>query len=797
MKKILYALFTALLLISCSQITDMQQQLDDHEQRISELETLCRRMNTNIEAIQTLVTAINSHDQIESISYIYEGSEMVGYNVTLTSGRVLVIYSGRSEDGQNGEDGKDGQDGKDGYTPVIGVKMDTDGIYYWTVDGQWLLDENGNKVRAQAIDGEDGTQGEPGNPGDPGIQGEPGVTPKLKIEDGSWYVSYDEGVTWALLGVVTEDEDSSDVDPLFTSVTTDDENAYFVLSDGTTLTLPLATVLDVTFENENLKVSANAELSIAYKVQTKAKSVDIEVVSSSDIKAKVVADDDTFLSGAINIKVGEKVDEYSKVVVFVTDGKNVVMKRITFEQEDVTVEDNDVKEVSSDGGIVELEFMSATELSVEIPESAQSWITIVPDTKSLKSYTVTLNVEPNDTDQPRSAEVTITNEDGSINVTYKIEQDAATTEGDGEGDGEGEQEDPVFELSEQSASIGAEGGNVSVTVTSNIEYEYKVNVDWVSEVVTKASSEYNHTFEVKPNTEAQSRSATITFCAGDNCVPFVITQEAAQVEDEEDDQDAWVTAEFVHKSLVFRFTADWCGFCPMMAAAIADAQEELPGKLEVISVHEHSSSLASEASGKLDEYYQISSYPTGLVDCRTRVANSVDISYTASKIVAAVNDTEETYDTFTGTSWTSECAEGVVTLNLKAYIKKSGSYKVTALLLEDKIISYQADGEVLVESYEHNDIIRAALSDALGESFTVSENAQIKDFTYSVTLPEICNEENVRIVVYIEKLDETLNTYYVDNVDSAALGAEKALAIDSDISGGDTEGITPGDDIIL
>jgi hypothetical protein len=25
--------------------------------------------------------------------------------------------------------------------PIIGVKKDTDGIYYWTLDGEWLTDE--------------------------------------------------------------------------------------------------------------------------------------------------------------------------------------------------------------------------------------------------------------------------------------------------------------------------------------------------------------------------------------------------------------------------------------------------------------------------------------------------------------------------------------------------------------------------------------------------------------------------------------------------------------------------------
>ncbi|MDE6862271.1 MAG: DUF4988 domain-containing protein, partial [Alistipes sp.] len=45
-----------------------------------------------------------------------------------------------------------GSDGQTGHTPVIGAAKDDDGAYYWTVDGEWLLDGEGNKIRASAAD---------------------------------------------------------------------------------------------------------------------------------------------------------------------------------------------------------------------------------------------------------------------------------------------------------------------------------------------------------------------------------------------------------------------------------------------------------------------------------------------------------------------------------------------------------------------------------------------------------------------------------------------------------------------
>ena len=68
-----------------------------------------------------------------------------------------------------------------------------DGIYYWTVNNDWLL-VDGKKVKAEGIDGTDG--------GD-GTNGKDGTTPQFKITDGYWYISYDNELSWTKLGKAT------------------------------------------------------------------------------------------------------------------------------------------------------------------------------------------------------------------------------------------------------------------------------------------------------------------------------------------------------------------------------------------------------------------------------------------------------------------------------------------------------------------------------------------------------------------------------------------------------------------
>ena len=160
------------------------------------------------------------------------------------------------ENGKDGVDGEDGKDGKDGYSPVIGVRKHTDGLYYWTLDGDWLRDDDGNMIPATATGS--GSSGANGADGKDGKDGEDGVTPQLTIENDYWYVSYDNGATWTELGKATGEDgsngaDGEDGDSIFKSVTQDDEYVYFNLADGTMITLPKHDKENIQFEDLQVK----------------------------------------------------------------------------------------------------------------------------------------------------------------------------------------------------------------------------------------------------------------------------------------------------------------------------------------------------------------------------------------------------------------------------------------------------------------------------------------------------------------------------------------------------------------
>ena len=206
MNKLSTILFIAMmcLAVGCAEPYDdsgIRADIEDLKERVTTLEEICRKMNSNIEAMQTIVNALQNNDYITSVTPVTDGDETIGYTITFAKSSSIIIYHGT-----DGKDGADGGDGKDGYAPQIGVKQDTDNIYYWTIDGEWLLDENGNKIKAQGSDGkdgEDGADGENGNDGINGEDGKDGITPQLKIDNDYWYVSYDNGQSWTQHGKAT------------------------------------------------------------------------------------------------------------------------------------------------------------------------------------------------------------------------------------------------------------------------------------------------------------------------------------------------------------------------------------------------------------------------------------------------------------------------------------------------------------------------------------------------------------------------------------------------------------------
>lgn len=269
-----------------------------------------------------------------------------------------------------------------------------------------------------------------------------------------------------------------------------------------------------------------------------------------------------------------------------------------------------------------------------------------------------------------------------------------------------------------------------------------------------------------------------------------------------DDPEDWAGKEFWHKSLGMRFTATWCGYCPMMATSFASAISQYPNRIELLNLHPTSSNLGFNGTSKLENIFKITSFPTGMIDYRSSIANYSNSNYTTKVILDAVKETESNYPVKTGISFSSSVSGNTLNLNVKLYIKEKGDYKVTAVLLEDNIIGYQNGGG---NSYNHSGIARVAFTDITGDEVSTSEDNKTVSKNYTATIPSSCDKNNLRVLVYVLKQygSQTIirtadyGDYYVDNAVSATVGTTQDLVFSDGMVYGGNEDTKDGGEITL
>ena len=210
--------------------TDILNKLNEQEERLAALEKWQATTNNNITALQQLV---NTMDYITSVSPIMQEKDTIGYTINFLKSNPVSIYNG-----------------KNGDTPQISIKQDTDQVWYWIVDGEWLKDANGNRVSAngrepitpqimtgKSLAGKDVTTDAEGN----------------KIVSDAIYLSVDGGKAWYRISGEKGDKGDTGAtgpqgpsgssgasgDSFFESVTIKDGYVIFKLKNGQQFDVPL------------------------------------------------------------------------------------------------------------------------------------------------------------------------------------------------------------------------------------------------------------------------------------------------------------------------------------------------------------------------------------------------------------------------------------------------------------------------------------------------------------------------------------------------------------------------------
>lgn len=247
-------LLVAMIMFGCddSELNQLKRDVSDLQSRVEKVESWCNTVNTQISALQGLVSALEQNDYVTGITPVIEDSKEVGYTISFSKSNPITI--------------RHGEKGTDGVTPVIGVKKDTDENYYWTVkigsgEPTWMKDASGNKIRTT------------------------GVSPLLSVAefedclywkiDGEWMLNNGQKVP------VTGEQGDSIFAEDGIDYTTDSANVTFTLADGETkITLPKSSFVTIGFDSYDVFYGSPTNNTITLTLPSTLKEEDYTAITA-------------------------------------------------------------------------------------------------------------------------------------------------------------------------------------------------------------------------------------------------------------------------------------------------------------------------------------------------------------------------------------------------------------------------------------------------------------------------------------------------------------------------------------
>ena len=468
------------------------------------LQGQCNEMNENISALQIVVTALQETDYVVSVTRLMNDAVEIGYTLTFAKSGAVTIYHGKDgQDGQDGAPGAAGTSGKDGYSPKIGVKQDTDGIYYWTLDDNWLTDAQGNKVKAQGEKGDKGDKGETGatgsagSAGTDGTPGENGITPKLKIDNGFWHVSYDNGETWTKMS----EENATSGNNVFKSVTVADGKITFVLNDDSKLVVPIYQEIGITFDQTNnlSGIAANEVIYIPYTLTNATASTKVEASSDGNYAVKV---NQTEQGKGTIIVTAPSAYVDGHVLVHIDSGLGYSsLHTIKFYHQQMTFANGLEYNVKPEGEVIAVPLTTNFDYTVSIPNDATSWISLVENSRAVetRNETLTFKFEKNNSLYAgRSASVGIIPSNAQEPLYYiRFNQASAN-----------------FSIDKSRFAAPSGGGEFLANVTSTLGLKFQCDYDWiVPNIVPGETNKYTLSINVLLNGSGAYRTGTVKLYA--------------------------------------------------------------------------------------------------------------------------------------------------------------------------------------------------------------------------------------------------------------------------------------------
>ena len=245
-----------------------------------------------------------------------------------------------------------------------------------------------------------------------------------------------------------------------------------------------------------------------------------------------------------------------------------------------------------------------------------------------------------------------------------------------------------------------------------------------------------------------------------------------------------VPLEFTKKVLIEEFTGTWCGFCPDGAYILETLIDNNDGKVIGVGLHKNDA-MAIPHTNYLENNYNSRRFPSGMVDRVSYNGNvSLNRGYWEYITNIQLSDT-----TVCGLAIKSEVngEKAIVDVHAGFNTNLSGNYRLSVYLIEDDVSEtgygydqanyYNTDSSSPfyelgnpIENYEHNHILRAVLSESLGDKIStsalISGGEHIE--TYTVDLSPY-NDNNLSIIAFINYVGTTFKEHEIMNVQACKI----------------------------
>ena len=156
--------------------------------------------------------------------------------------------------------------------------------------------------------------------------------------------------------------------------------------------------------------------------------------------------------------------------------------------------------LSQEGGTVSISFTTTSDWTASLVNTrAESWITITPNSGTKGKNEITIITTANETYDERNATVVLKCGTVSKNIIVAQKQKDALT------------------VTSSKYEVDGEGGNISVEVKANINFEVEIKADWIKQQTekTRALTTSNLNFTIEPNETGDKREGEIIIKSGE------------------------------------------------------------------------------------------------------------------------------------------------------------------------------------------------------------------------------------------------------------------------------------------